>query len=521
LVALCLATFMLLLDITIVQAALPTIQRRLNGDLTGLQWTIDAYTLPLAALIITLGTVADRYGRRSVFLAGLGVFSGASLACGLAQSMAALDAFRAVQGAGGAAMFATTLALIGQEFDGAARGRAVLVWGSTVGAAVACGPLLGGVLTEYASWRWIFLVNLPLGAVTAVMTLRHISDARDETGRRLDPAGLATLTAALGLLVGGLLRGSATDWTSPAAEGCIIAGGVLGVAFVLLQRRPGAMLDRGLLGNRSFGGVSVATVALGGGMFGAILYLTIYLQGVLGLSPVAAGLRLLSVTLPIFLVPMVLRRAQISAVSGPLIGTGLAVIATGLVTMTWATAGSSWLRLLPGLLLAGIGIGLANAAVAATALAVVPPNRAGLASGVSNTCRLGGIALGIAVLGALFRAGVTAALPAGHRPGVAALVATGHLQAAAQQLGADGVGHAQSAFTVGLRVLLLAAALIVLSGSAVAFRYVHPGEGSVRTPTPPPFPGWSTAVSTDAATVEELGDAVPASSARTAAARAR
>jgi EmrB/QacA subfamily drug resistance transporter len=488
LLALCLATFMLLLDITIVQAALPAIQRRLGGGLSGLQWTVDAYTLPLAALIISLGTVADRFGRRTIFLAGVAVFSAASLACGLSPSMAALDIWRAVQGAGGAAMFATTLALVGREFTGPARGRAILVWGSTVGAAVACGPLLGGLLTEYATWRWIFFVNVPVGVLTAGLTLRYIGDGRDETGRRLDVPGLVTLTAALVLLTGGLLRGSASGWASSAATASVAAGVVLLVGFAVLQRRPTAMLDRQLLRDRSVAAVSIATITLGAGMFAVILYLTIFLQGALGLSPLAGGLRLLPVTGPVFLVPLVLRRARISPVSGPLIGAGLTTIAAGLVTMTWAQAGAPWQRLLPGLLLAGIGVGIANAAIAATALAVVPPNRAGLAAGLSNTCRLGGIAVGIAALGAIFRAGISSRVPSAHGHDTAGYVAAGHLHLAARHLG-GGLIQAQAAFSHGLHLLLATAALTAITGAAAAFRYIHVGSPPLpaahATPTAP------------------------------------
>jgi EmrB/QacA subfamily drug resistance transporter len=474
LLALCLATFMLLLDITIVQAALPAIQRQLGGGLSGLQWTVDAYTLPLAALIISLGTVADRFGRRTIFLGGVALFSAASLACGLSQSMAALDICRAAQGAGGAAMFATTLALVGQEFPGPARGRAILLWGSTVGAAVACGPLLGGLLTQYATWQWIFFVNVPIGVLTAAMTLRYVGNGRDETRRRLDVPGLVTLTAALVLLTGGLLRGSASSWASSAATASAAAGAVLLAGFAVLQRRPSAMLDRRLIRDRSVAAVSIATITLGAGMFAVILYLTIFLQGALSLSPLAGGLRLLPVTAPVFLVPLLLRRARISPVSGPLIGAGLATIAAGLVTMTWAQAGAPWLRLLPGLLLAGVGVGVANAAIAATALAVVPPNRAGLAAGLSNTCRLGGIAVGIAALGAVFRAGISSQVSSAHGYDTAGFVAAGHLGLAARQLG-GGLVQAQTAFSYGLHLLLATAALTAIAGAAAAFRYIRVG----------------------------------------------
>ena len=470
--ALCLATFMLLLDIMIVQAALPSIQRQLGGDLTSLQWAIDAYTLPLAALIVTLGTVADRIGRRTVFCAGVVVFSAASLACGCAQSMTQLEISRVVQGVGGAAMFATTLALIGQEFTGAERGRAVLAWGSTVGGAVASGSLFGGLITQYASWRWIFLVNVPLGIITVIVTLRAIANGRDESGRRLDVPGLVTLTAALGLFVGGLLRESASDWSSGAATAALVSGGVLLVVFALLQRRDGAMFDRALLADRRVIAVSGATLALGAGMFSVFLYLTVFVQGALHASPLGGGLRLLPATVPIFVVPFVLRKMGIAPVSGRIIGIGLTVITAGLLAMTWASADASWTRLLPGLILTGLGIGIANASVAATALAVVPPNRTGLASGLSNTCRLGGVAIGIAALGAVFRAGIDAHLPSGP---AAALVAAGKVGAAARGL-TGGAAQAEAAFTHGMHLLLVTAAGIVAVGAVAAFRGVRIGQ---------------------------------------------
>ena len=483
LLALCLATFMLLLDITIVQAALPAIQRQLGGGLSGLQWTVDAYTLPLAALIISLGTVADRLGRRTIFLGGVAVFSVASLACGLAPSMAALDIWRAVQGVGGAAMFATTLALVGQEFTGPARGRAILLWGSTVGAAVACGPLLGGLLTQYATWRWIFFINVPIGVLTAGLTLRYVGNGRDETGRRLDLPGLATLTTALILLTGGLLRGSASSWSSTTATASVAAGGALLAGFAVLQRRPTAMLERQLLRDRTVAAVSIATITLGAGMFAVILYLTIFLQGALSLSPLAGGIRLLPVTVPVFLVPLVLRRARIAPVSGRLIGTGLTTIAAGLVIMTWAQAGAPWLRLLPGLLLAGVGVGIANAAIAATALAVVSPNRAGLAAGLSNTCRLGGLAVGIAALGAVFRAGIGSRVPSAHGHDTVGLVAAGHLDLVARHL-SGGLVQAQTAFSHGLHLLLATAALTAIVGAVAAFRYIRVGTSSLPATQP-------------------------------------
>ncbi len=229
------------------------------------------------------------------------------------------------------------------------------------------------------------------------------------------------------LLTGGLLRGSASGWASSAATASVAVGGLLLAGFAVLQRRPTAMLDRQLLRDPSVAAVSIATITLGAGMFPVILNLTIFLQGARGFTPLAGGLRLLPTTAPVFLVPLVLRRARISPVSGRLIGTGLTAIAARLVTMTWAQAGAPWLRLLPGLVLAGAGVGIANAAIAATALAVVPPNRAGLAAGLSNTCRLGGVA----ALGAVFRVGIGSRLPSAHGHDTAGFAAAGHLGLAA------------------------------------------------------------------------------------------
>jgi len=249
----------------------------------------------------------------------------------------------------------------------------------------------------------------------------------------------------------------------------------------VLQRRPTAMLDRQLLRDRSVAAVSIATITLGAGMFAVILYLTIFLQGAQGFAPLAGGLRLLPITAPVFLVPLVLRRAKISPVSGRLIGTGLTTIAAGLATMTWAQAGAPWQRLLPGLLLAGVGVGVANAAIAATALAVVPPHRAGLAAGLSNTCRLGGLAVGIAALGAVFRAGIGSSLPSAHGHDTAGFAAAGHLDLAARHLG-GGLIQAQTAFSYGLRLLLATAALTTIAGAAAAFRYIHVGTPSHPAP---------------------------------------
>ena len=487
--AICLATFMLLLDITIVQVALPSIGRQLHTGLSGLQWTVDAYTLPLSALVVSIGTVSDRWGRRRVFLAGVAGFTVASALCGAAPSLGLLVAGRALQGVAGAAMFATTLALIGQEFAGPARGQAIAAWGATVGAAVASGPIVGGVLISALDWRWIFFVNVPIGVAVVVLSLRHVAEGRDRA-RPLDWAGLAALTAGLTLLTAGLLRGTATDWSGASGPAMCVGGGVLLLMYAVLQRRPGAMLDRELVRNPAFVGVSVAVLALGAGMFATLLYLTIFLQNVLGLSPLQGGLRMLPFTAPIFVVPFVARRLRVPVVSGRVIGVGMTLVTVGLLAMTAATATTSWARLLVGMLAGGIGVGMANPAIAATALAVVPPARSGLAAGVSNTCRLAGIAIGVAVLGAVLHAAISADLPSSSN--AVALVSGGRLAAGAALIGGPHAsGLVATAFTHGLHVVLVVGASIAAVGAVATFALVRtrrPAAVPATIPSAAPVP---------------------------------
>ena len=238
LIAVCGASFMLLVDITIVQVALPTIQRHLGGSFTDLQWVIDAYALTLAAFILAFGSLADRFGRKTVFVAGLVVFTLASLLCGTANSAALLIAARALQGFGGAAMFATGLALIGQEFEGVERGKTIAAWGATIGVAVAVGPLVGGGLTATLGWRWIFFVNAPVGLITIVVAASRIVNVGDPGAKRLDWAGLITFSGSLFALMLGLLRGNADGWHSTPIVSLLLASVLLMVTFVDRRASP-------------------------------------------------------------------------------------------------------------------------------------------------------------------------------------------------------------------------------------------------------------------------------------------
>src|SRR3989440_9759542 len=479
LVAVCVTTFMLLLDITIVNVALPSIQRRLHAGLTGLEWVVDAYALTLAALILTAGALADRFGRRLLFMVGVLVFTSASLLCGLAWNIVALDIARAIQGVGGAALFATALALIGHEYRGPERGGAIALWGATIGAAVASGPLVGGILTDTLGWRWVFFVTVPVGAFALWVALTRMNESRDERAVRADVWGLLTWSAALFLIVFGLLRGNSSGWSSAVILGSLVGGGVLLVAFVVVERmqeRP--MLDTDLFGRPAFLGVSIATFCIGAGMFALFPYLSIYLQDVLGYSPLAAGVRFLPLTAFVFALPLLTRRFAPTLSMRVLLSVGMVLVAVALLLMHGLTPSSQWTALLAGLIVAGIGIGLANPAIAAAALRVVDPARTGMASGVNNAFRPSGVAVGGAALGAVLERRATSSLastlgPHGRDLGQA--VASTGLRAAG---GRPAIAHAAGiAFVSGLNAVLLIGCVTVTVGALAA-------AVLMRTPAP-------------------------------------
>ena len=295
LIAVCTGTFMLLLDVTIVNVALPSIQRALHASFSDLQWVVDAYALTLAALLLTTGSLADLFGRRRMFVIGLVIFSLSSLLSGIAADPLLLNLARGAQGVGGAAMFSTSLALLGSAFQGRERGTAFGVWGAITGLAVAVGPVVGGALTSGLSWRWIFLVNVPIGAAAVVMTLLKVDESRQPGARRPDPIGVVTFSGALGALVYALIKGNSKGWGSTEIIGCLIGSAVLLIAFVVAELVQGenAMFDLKLFRKPTFNGGLIAAFALSGGLFALFLYLTLYLQDILDYSPLQSGLRFL------------------------------------------------------------------------------------------------------------------------------------------------------------------------------------------------------------------------------------
>ena len=440
LTAVCTGVFMLLLDITIVNVALPDIQSELDASLSDLQWVIDAYALSLAALLLTAGSLADLFGRRRLFVIGLIVFTLGSIACGAAQDVFFLQISRAFQGIGGAAMFATALALLASAFHGKDRGTAFGIFGATTGVAVAIGPVLGGVLTSGLSWRWIFFVNIPICLVALAVSLTRVVESKDPNAGRPDWFGFVSFSLALGALVYGLIEAGQGAWSDGKVVASLVASAVLLVIFVvsqLLQKQP--MFDLSLLRKPTFTGGLIAAFGVSASIFSLLTFLVIYVQNVLGYSAVETGFRFLYLSGASFFAAALSGRLTERVPVKWLIAPGFLILGVGLSLLHAIDVNSSWTVLIPGLVVAGVGIGMINPPLASTAVGVVPVARAGMASGVNSTFRQVGIATGIAALGSIFsqqvadavRPALSGKVPAQALDGLTAALSGGQVQQAA------------------------------------------------------------------------------------------
>jgi EmrB/QacA subfamily drug resistance transporter len=468
LLATCVAMFMLLLDITIVNVALPEIQRDLDASFSDLQWVVDAYALSLAGLLLAAGSLGDRIGRRLVFAWGFAIFTVASLLCGLAGSPDFLNAMRALQGVGGAAMFATTLALIAQEFKGPERATAFGIWGATVGGAVAIGPLVGGALTDGLGWEWIFFVNVPIGIAAIALTLTKVGESRMPDAEPVDWPGVVVFSSSLFLLVFALVRGNAEGWGSFPIAGSLIGAVLLLCAFVAIEARSShPMLELGLFRKPAFVGVSIVAFSLSASMFAMFLYITIYMQDILGYDPLEAGVRFLPITLVSFFAAPIAGRLLTRVPARAFFGAGLTLVGIGLLLMGGLSDDSEWTALLAGFIVAGAGIGMTNPAIASIAVGVVPDEKAGMGSGINNTFRQVGIATGIAGLGAVFQHGVESRLVENGAPEqLGEAVASSGTRAA--EGGPPGLLETvQDAFIGSLNELFVIAGVIALVGAAL------------------------------------------------------
>ncbi len=408
LVAVCTGIFVLLLDITIVTVALPDIQRELEASLSDLQWVIDAYALVLASLLLTAGSLADLYGRKRVFVIGTALFGLGSALCGLAPNVLSLTLARGAQGIGGAAMFATALALLAATFSGRERGVAFGAFGAVTGVAVAVGPVAGGVLTSGLSWRWIFWVNLPICLAAVIVALRTVEESKDPDAGAPDWLGFVTFSSALGLLVFGLIDAGLRGWSDGLVIGALGGSAVLLALFLVSQAKQSQpMFELALLRKPTFVGGLIAAFAVSASIFSLLTYLVIYLQNVLGYSAVETGVRLLFLSVMSLFSATVAGRLTSRVPTKWLIAPGFAMLGVGLSLLLLIGDDTSWLMVVPGLMVCGLATGMINVPLASTAVGVVATSRAGMASGANSTFRQVGIATGIAALGSIFSRIVT------------------------------------------------------------------------------------------------------------------
>jgi EmrB/QacA subfamily drug resistance transporter len=449
--------FMIMLDNTVVNVALPSMQRSLHLKVSELEWVVTGYALTFGAFMLTGGKLADLFGRRLMFVIGLLVFAASSLACGLAASATILIAARVVQGLGAALMNPSTLSIITVTFPPRQRGTAIGIWAGVSALALAIGPLVGGLITQHVNWNWIFFINVPIGAIAVVAAFAFITESRDTSAeQRADVPGLASSAAALFALTYALIEANSYGWSSTRiiASFAVAAFSMLG--FIVLEHRQRLpMLDLSLFRNKTFAGANTVMLFVAIAMFGVFFYISLYMQQVLDFSPTQAGASFLPMTILIILIAPQAGRASDKLGSRWLVGAGLVFVAASLVLFSRLEVDSGFWSLLPAMLLGGAGMALAMTPTTAAAMASVRADKAGVGSAVLNSMRQVGGSLGIAIMGAIVASGTSAGFAAGedHR----------------------------HAFVRGLHSGLEIAALIALAGSVIAIatvRKAHDPEAS-------------------------------------------
>jgi EmrB/QacA subfamily drug resistance transporter len=505
--AMCFALFMLMLDNTVVNVALPSIQQDLDASISGLEWTVNGYTLSIAVLLITGGRLGDIFGRRLIFLIGVCIFAISSATAGLAPDATALVISRVVQGAGAALMMPGTLSIIADAFPPQERGKAMGTWAGVSALALAIGPVLGGFLTEHVSWRAIFYLNIPVAVVAVLATIFAVRESRDTSvGRDVDYPGVAILTVGLTALVFALVEGNSWGWGSPEIIALLVGAALALPLFVFVENRVKApMVQFDLLGDRNFLGAVVVAAVISFAMLGVFFFLALYMQDILGYSPLEAGIRFLPSTLMIVGVAPVAGR--LADRFGPrwLIVGGLLLVSASLFSFSGIETDSGYLDLLPGFMLLGIGIAMTMSPMTSAAMNAVPVQKAGIASGVLSMFRMVGGTLGIAVTGAIFQGLVSSKL--GDLLGGSGINAS-QQDAVAEGLGAGTFGNVPGlngsqakevataggeAFVYGLGSAMTVSAIIALAGAivaAIAIRSKRSNDAiSIEPPGAPASPG--------------------------------
>ena len=494
LAAVVVCSFMLLLDVTIVAVALPSIADSLDPSFASLQWVVDAYTLTLTVFLLTGGSLGDIFGHKRLLTIGLVIFTVASVACAQAPTALFLDVARGVQGVGAAVMFATALALIVQEFRPQERGIAFGAFGAASGLAVALGPIVGGLLTEGFGWEAVFYINVPIGiAIFAVIQTKLVNIPGRPT--RVDFPGVVTFSVAMFLAVYATIRGNDAGWTSGLILGCYGAAIALTIAFLVIEKRSKhPMLDLSLFRQRTFVGANLAAFAMAFSSITLLFYLTVWFQSILGYDPIDAGLRLVVFT-GAGLTAAPLAGAIVEKVSPRITLTfGLVLIGIGSLFMAFVLeADSPWTAVILGMLLGGWGTGIINPTMAAASLGVVPPSQAGIASGTNNTFREAGQTAGIAVLGTLLFATVRDNVESelngtpleGDATEISEGIAVGLTQrivaAVPPDMQAQIIQIAQVSYVAGLRQIFIVSGVVALIGAISTVVLVH-GE-DLKFPT--------------------------------------
>jgi EmrB/QacA subfamily drug resistance transporter len=477
LAAMCFALFMLMLDNTVVNVALPSIQRDLHASLASLEWTVNAYTLTLAVLLVTGGRLGDIFGRRRMFLFGVVVFGLSSLAIGFSPDDTVLVAFRAVQGIGAAFMMPATLSIITQAFPPEQRGTAIGTWAGVSALALAIGPVVGGFLTEDVSWRAIFFINPPIAVIAVAMTLFATRESRDETvGRTVDFAGISTLTVGLTALVLALVEANTWHWGSAGVISLLVVAAIALPAFVVIERRVAApMVNFAFFRTRTYVGANVVAFLISFAMFAQFFFLTLYLQNILHYSPLETGVRFLPSTVLIIITAPLAGRLADRVGSRPLMTLGLLIVAASLVIESRLTAHSGYGLLLPGFVLMGLGMGLVMSPMSTAAMNAVDRSKAGAASGVLSMTRMVGSTFGVAVMGALVAAiggsKIDSGLP--HIPAATRTAIVDALGSGGTVGGSHVPGRvvevARDAFVSALSTGLTVSAVVTLCGAVAAW----------------------------------------------------
>jgi EmrB/QacA subfamily drug resistance transporter len=476
----CFALFMVMLDNTVVNVSLPSIQRSLHASLSALEWTVNAYTLTFAVLMVTGGRLGDIFGRRRMFLFGVVVFGFSSVLIGLAPSDTALVAFRAVQGVGAAFMMPATLSIITQAFPPEQRGMAIGTWAGVSALALAIGPVIGGFLTEQVSWRAIFFINPPIAIVAFAVTMFATRESRDETvDRTVDFAGIALLTVGLTALVLALVEGNSWGWGSPRIIALFVTAVVALSAFVWTEKRVRApMVDFAFFRSRTSIGANLVGFLISFAMFAQFFFITLYLQNVLHYSPLETGIRFLPSTLVIIVMGPLAGRLTDRVGPRPLMTLGLVVVAVAIGIQSRITVHSGYGLLLPGFILMGVGMGLVMSPMSTAAMNAVDRTKAGAASGVLSMSRMVGSTFGVAIMGALVttigRANLDHSLPhlpAAARASIANSLGSGGSVGGTSPHIASAVQHA---FVSALSTGLTAGAAVTLAGAGIAWALIEP-----------------------------------------------